>query len=57
MKITVKKADISIIVDETDNDIISKDKKTSIRWDDQMGNVHQTIIVMVEQLNKLKDSN
>ena len=55
MKITVKKADISIIVDETDNDI--KDRKASIRWDDQMKNIHQTIIVMVEQLNKLKDTN
>ena len=51
MKITVKKGNTVIIVDETDNDI--KDRKTSIRWTDQMENVHSTIMVMVDRCVKL----
>lgn len=51
MKITVKKGNAVIIVDETDNDI--KDRKASIRWNDQMENVHSTIMVMVDRCIKL----
>lgn len=51
MKITVKKGNTVIIVDESDNDI--KDRKTSIRWNDQMENVHSTIMVMVDRCIKL----
>lgn len=53
MKITVKKADISIIVDESES--LNNEKKTSLKWSDQCKLIQETIIVMVEQCIKLKD--
>ena len=50
MKITVKKGASIIIIDEADNDI--KDNKTSLRWSDQMQNIHSTIILMVDRCIK-----
>jgi len=52
MKITVKKGKTKIIVDELNNR--TKDSDTCLRWNDQMENVHKTIIVMVEQCSLLK---
>ena len=51
MKITIKKSDITIIVDETDNS--DKDRKASLKYNEQMCNIHKTIILMVEQINNL----
>lgn len=52
MKITVKYKKTEIIVDETDNH--DKERKTTIKWSDQMEAIHKTIIVMVEQCILLK---
>tara|TARA_R110000796_G_scaffold4674_1_gene17940 strand:+ start:451 stop:618 length:168 start_codon:yes stop_codon:yes gene_type:complete len=54
MKITVKKGNTIIVLDESDNAMI--DQKTSIRWVDQMQNIHETIGRMVEQCIMLSKS-
>lgn len=51
MKITVKKGNTVIIVDESDNDM--KDRKTSLKWTDQMRNVHSTITLMIDKCIEL----
>lgn len=51
MKITVKKGDVKIIVDETDNGIDKS--KTTLKYNDQMENVHSTIMVMIDRCLKL----
>lgn len=51
MKITVKKGENLIIVDESDN--TSGDKRTSLRWEDQAETVHKTIKVMVQSIKEI----
>lgn len=51
MKLTVKSNNHTIIVDESDN--TSTDGKCSIRYRDQKTYVHETIILMVDQIKTL----
>lgn len=53
MKITVKTKYNSIIIDESDNS--GEKRKTSIRWQDEMKYVQETIVLMVEQCKKLNN--
>ena len=54
MKITVKHKDTEIIVSENEND--TKDRVSSMRWNDQNKQIQETIIVICEQVIKLQNS-